>query len=281
MIPADFLVVLFGLAAALAWGAGDFSGGFATKKADVFAVVLITQAAGVVLLPVLAFVFSEDVPALGGLAWGCMAGIFGSSGLIIYYRSLAKEKMGVVAPVSSVVMVTVPVTYAAFTEGMPGLHRIAGFCLALFGVWLVSGTNGKERYLPADAGYPLLAGLCFGLFLISIDNFSDTAIFWPLIIARITAIIILAGFILLARPVKAPDRGILPVIVLAGVLNTLANAFFALASGTGGLDIATITSALAPGVTLLLAWLILKEKLTFRQWSGVAASLAAIMVISV
>jgi drug/metabolite transporter (DMT)-like permease len=71
------------------------------------------------------------------------------------------------------------------------------------------------------------------------------------------------------------------VIVLAGVLNTLANAFFALASGTGGLDIATITSALAPGVTLLLAWLILKEKLTFRQWSGVAASLAAIMVISV
>jgi len=74
MVPTETLAIVIGLASALSWGAGDFVGGFATRRTSAYSVVLVTQIIGIVIFPVLAFTFSESIPPLNNLLWGAFAG---------------------------------------------------------------------------------------------------------------------------------------------------------------------------------------------------------------
>ncbi|WP_440951912.1 EamA family transporter [Methanococcoides sp. FTZ1] len=281
MIPAEFLVVFFGLMAAISWGAGDFSGGFASKRANVYSVVLITQAVGVFLLAASAHLMGEVMPPVNGMIWGAIAGVFISIGLLALYRGLSQGRMGLVAPTSAVVAAAVPVIYGAFYEGLPAVHQMIGFAFALVAVWLIAGGGDESSKIErSDLILPLIAGTGFGLFFISIDKVSDTAVLWPLTAARIAAVITLLVFIAYSRQIYVPSKNVFPVILLAGIFDTGGNTFFALASQAGRLDIASITSSLYPAGTVLLAWIILKEKLSSKQWMGVAAALVAIVFIS-
>ncbi|WP_370574423.1 EamA family transporter [Methanomethylovorans sp.] len=280
MIPAEFLVVFFGLISAASWGAGDFSGGFASKKANVYSVVLITQAVGVFLLAGSAWVLEEQMPPLNSMVWGVLAGIFISIALLALYRGLSLGKMGFVAPVSAVMAASVPVVYGAFYEGLPAVHQMAGFAIALIAVWLIAGDSHGVKLQRKDLYLPFVAGAGFGLFFVTIDLVSETAVLWPLTAARIAAVGVMLVFAALSGPMEMPSRSVLPVILLAGIFDTGGNTFYALASQAGRLDIASITSSLYPAGTVLLAWFILKEKLAPRQWLGVASALVAIVMIS-
>lgn len=281
MIPAELLVVFFGLLAAASWGAGDFSGGFASKKANVFSVVLIVQTVGVFLLAASAYLMGEELPGISGIIWGAVAGIFIGIALLALYHGLSQGKMGFIAPISAVVAASVPVLYGAFYEGLPATHQMAGFVFALAAVWLIAGeNNGMGKIQVHDLMFPLIAGIGFGIFFISIDHVSETAVYWPLAVARAAAVLMVLGFIVVKGSISAPSRGILPIIVLAGIFDTGGNTFFALASQAGRLDIASITSSLYPAGTVLLAWLILKERMAIRQWTGVFFALIAIVLIS-
>lgn len=281
MIPAEFLVVFFGLVAAICWGAGDFSGGFASKRANVYSVVLITQTVGVFLLAASAYLMAEEMPPLGSMIWGAIAGVFISIGLLALYHGLSQGRMGFVAPISAVIAAIVPVIYGSFYEGLPAVHQMIGFGFALVAVWLIAGGgDGNSKIKRTDLVLPLIAGMGFGLFFITIDKVSDTAVFWPLTAARIAAVIALIIFIALNKQVYLPPKKVLPVIIIAGIFDTGGNTFFALASQAGRLDIASIITSLYPAGTVLLAWIMLKEKLSFKQWIGVAVAMLAIVFIS-
>ncbi len=280
-IPAEILVVILGLAAAASWGAADFGGGVATKRASEYMVVIITQAVGAVLLSILAISYSENIPALDNALWGAFAGISGSLGLIALYRGLSRGKMGVVAPVSAVVAVILPVFYSAFYEGLPAIHQMMGFIIAIVGIWFIAGASEKTETHFDDIILALMAGFGFGLFFISIGQFSGDSLFWPLVIAKLSAVILLLSFVLVKKSVRLPLRNVLPIIIIAGVFDTFGNLFFGVATQIGRLDIATVTSSLYPGVTVLLAWIILKEHLSSKQWVGVLLALVALMFISV
>ncbi|MEL4306337.1 EamA family transporter [Methanococcoides sp. LMO-2] len=280
MIPPEILVTFFGLAAAATWGAADFSGGFATRRASVYSVVIITQAVGLVLLPFLAVYFSEDFPPMSGMFWGFVAGVSGSAGLLLLYHALSKGKMGVAAPISAVVTVGLPVIYSIFNEGLPAGYQIAGFVVAIAAMWMISSTGEKNEIKRQDVVYPLLAGVGFGIFFISVDLFSESAVFWPLTVAKVSAVIVILGFALLKKSASLPSKSVLPVIIISGILDASGNLFFALASQAGRLDIATVVASLYPGSTVLLAWIVLKERLSSIQWIGVVLALAAIVLIS-
>lgn len=280
MISPEVLVVFFSLAAAATWGAADFGGGFATKRASVYSVVIITQAVGLFLLPLLALYFSEEFPPMNGMFWGFVAGVAGSLGLLALYHALSIGKMGVAAPVSAVVTVALPVVYGAFNEGLPAGHQIAGFVIGIGAMWLISSTGEKGELKKQDLIYPLLAGVGFGLFFISVDLFSESAVFWPLTVAKISAVVVILGFALLRKSASVPSKDVLPLIILAGFFDTVGNLFFALASQAGRLDIATVIASLYPGSTVLLAWLLLKERMSSMQWVGVVLALTAIVLIS-
>jgi drug/metabolite transporter (DMT)-like permease len=279
MIVRELAAVVFGLASALSWGAGDFSGGLASKRAPLFGVILLGHGIGLALVVVMALLWREPLPAGADLGWGAVAGISGVAGLAALYRGLAVGRMGVVAPVSALVTAALPVLFGALIEGLPGRLKLAGFALALVGIWLIAGTgdaaDGRD-----GLGMALLAGAGFGAFFILIHQGSTTATFWPLAAARVASVMLILSVVLLRRRAWAPPRLTVPLVLLSGTLDVGGNAFFVLAGQAGRLDVAAVLSSMYPASTVLLATLLLGERMTRAHAVGVLAVLAAIALIA-
>lgn len=280
MLNPELLGISYGLASAVAWGTGDFSGGFVTKRTNVYTVFLASQAIGGGLLVLLAFVLSETMPPFRIMLLGGAAGIFGAIGLTALYQGLASGRMGVVAPVSAVVTAALPVLVGLFIEGVPPTLQLAGFGMAFLAVWLLSSGNGETRVQAHELGLPVVAGIGFGVSFILINQVSDTAILWPLVSARVAAIALTCVVIILFGQGEIPQRRHLPVIALTGICSCGGTAFFALATQVGRLDISAVLGSLYPATTVLLAWLILREQLSGRQWIGVITALGALVLIA-
>jgi drug/metabolite transporter (DMT)-like permease len=278
-MPSTLLAALLGLTSALVWGAGDFCGGLATKRTSVYGVIIVGDGVGAVLFLALALTFGETLPTLSAWLWGALAGVVGAVGLMALYRGLATGRMSVVSPVAAVVTGVVPVLFSAFVEGLPGYGQLAGFGLALLGVWLISSHERVQIQL-GELGLPVLAGLGFGLFFVFMDAAGQAGVFWPLFSARVAAVIALAAQALATRQFQLPPRELLPLVAAVGVLDAGGNAFFSLAAQIGRLDVASVLASLYPASTVALAWLILKERIARLQWLGVAAALGAIVLIA-
>jgi len=271
--------VLFGLAASLSWGSGDFCGGLASRRAHPSAVVAAAYAAGFVLLIGLALILREPFPSHMDILWGAIAGLVGALGLIAFYSALSIGRMGIIAPVSAVLTAGLPVVFSAFTEGLPGLLQFGGFALALFAIVLISRPErAKER--PKGLGLALLAGCGFGCFFILISRVSHNATYWPLAVARLTSVLFLLVMALFRKQRIIPQRNAVPLVLVAGTLDAIGNAFFVLAAHSGRLDVASVLSALYPAATVILAAIVLRERVTRMQGIGILLALIAIPLIS-
>ncbi|MEP7287710.1 MAG: DMT family transporter [Chloroflexota bacterium] len=277
----DLAVVVFGLAAAAAWGGGDFSGGLASRRTSVTGVVIVSYTVGFLLLIFLALLRSEPLPSGADLFWGIAAGLAGVVGLTAFYRALAIGQMGILAPVTGVLSAALPVAAGIVTQGLPGTIRLIGFGLALISVWFISRSEEHEGKgsRPIGLGLAILAGIGFGAFLTLIAQVSPTAVFWPLAAARAASITFMLIVATISRQKWIPPRGLLPLLVLGGSLDSIANAFYVLATQAGRLDVAAVLSSLYPASTVLLAALILKERMSRIQITGVATALMAIVLI--
>jgi drug/metabolite transporter (DMT)-like permease len=272
--------ILLGLASAASWGAGDFAGGLAARRRNAFGVVLVSQALGLVLLASLALLLAEPLPSWPDLVWGAAAGLAGGLGLVALYHGLAIGRMGVAAPLAAVVSAGLPVLFGVFLEGWSAVRQLAGFGLALVAVWLLSGGEGPARLHVRQLGLPLLAGLGFGLFLIIVDHASQRSVLWPLVTARLSSLSLLTPLVLVGRRGTLPTVRELPLIALVGLFDSGGNAFYALAAQAGRLDVAATLGSLYPVTTVLLARLVLRERMARRQWLGAAAALVAVTLIA-
>ncbi|WP_094227218.1 DMT family transporter [Methanolobus psychrotolerans] len=276
----ELSIAIFGLAAAACWGAGDFSGGVATKRNGVLIIAIISQIMGIIILTSAALVFREGIPPTPDFLWGAAAGLAGGTGLLALYHALSVEKMGIVAPVTAVLSAIVPMTFGIITEGLPAISQLTGFLFAFIGVWMISREEKSPKIELKKIKLPFIAGTGFGLFMILIDQVQTGGVFWPLVGARmasIPAFIIVASY---SKQTKIPGLRYLPLIALAGLLDTGGNVFYALAAKTGRLDIAAILTSMYPAVTVLLAWVLLKERLKIRQLAGVFAIMMAVILIT-
>ena len=273
----ELSTVAFALAASVSWGAGDFSGGLATRRAQVLSVVVGAYTVGLCTLIVLALIWSEPFPTTLDLMWG---GVAGAVGLAAFYQALSVGRMGVVAPIAAMLSAAIPVLFGAVIEGLPGPLQLIGFVLAFIAVGLISGL-GVVKGRPKGLGLTLLAGVGFGSFFVLISRVSHGSIFWPLAAARFSSLLFLLAVVLIRRQSVLPGRSVWPVVFLAGALDVAGNVFFVLATRTGRLDVAAILSSLYPAVTVLLATFILKERVTRLQTIGIFVALVAIPLISV
>lgn len=276
----DFATVIFGLAASLCWGSGDFSGGLASRRANASSVVIAAYAVGFVLLVALALLWKEPFPSPVDIVWGGLAGLAGVIGLISFYSALSIGRMGIVAPVSAVLTAALPVLFSAFTEGLPSLLQLGGFVLALLAIGLISRPE-RARGRPKGIGLALLAGCGFGCFFILISHASHAATFWPLAVARFTSVFFMLVVVRIRQQQMLPKMTIAPIVLLAGVLDAIGNVFFVLATHTGRLDVAAVLSSLYPAATVLLAALVLRERVTRIQAVGILLALVAVPLIAV
>ena len=274
-----FATVIFGLAASLCWGSGDFSGGLASRRANASSVVTAAYAVGFVLLLALALIWREPFPAPLDIVWGGLAGLAGAIGLIAFYSALSIGRMGITAPVSAVLTATIPVLFSTFTEGLPNLLQLGGFVLALLAIGLISRPE-RSAGRPEGLGLALLAGCGFGCFFILISRVSHDSTFWPLAVARFSSVLFLLVVGGIRRRPVLPRMTAAPLVLLAGVLDAIGNAFFVLAAHAGRLDVAAVLSSLYPAATVLLAALVLRERATRIQAVGILLALVAVPLIS-
>ena len=275
----EFLAIGFGLASAIVWGAGDFCGGLASKRNNVYSVILVSQVVGALMMLALAMWLEPTLP--GPLYWllGGLAGVAGMLGLVAFYTGLAGGRMGLVAPLSAVITAILSVVAGIAMEGWPATLQLVGFGAALLAMWLLAW-NGNVLLASRELGLAAAAGLGFALFFILIDRVSDQAVFWPLLAARLASVSCLLIFMMTRRQEMLPVTVQLPLIVVTGILDVSGNALFALAARMGRLDIAAMFSSLYPASTVILAWVILNERLLKRQWLGVLAALTALVFMA-
>ena len=277
------MAVVLALGSAAVYGASDFLGGLATRRAAVFGVVALSQLTG--LLALLAL-----LPWLGGpvtvadLGWGAAAGLVGSTGLVVFFQALSSGTMSVVAPVTAVTAAAVPVL-----TGLLGGNRIgpvagAGILLALVAVVLVSADGGLGRLRlarPAGLRAPLVAGAAFGFFFVLLDRTSAGAGLTPLVAARLASVVLV---VVVALAVKRPlrvGRPALPLVLASGVGDMTANALFLLATQQQGqLAITGVLASLYPVSTVVLAQSLLRERLVPAQVAGLGAAIAAVVLIT-
>nr|HET6902252.1 DMT family transporter [Ktedonobacteraceae bacterium] len=271
--------VVFGLAASLFWGSGDFNGGLASRRSNASSVVIAAYAIGFVLLIALALLWREPFPSPIDIMWGALAGLAGAIGLISFYSALSIGRMGIAAPVSAILTASLPVLFSLFTAGLPTWLQLGGFILALIAIGLISRPE-RAKGRPEGLGLAMLAGCGFGCFFILISRVSPTSTFWPLATARFTAVLFLLIVTLLRREPTLPKTTVVPFVVLAGVLDAIGNAFFVLATHNGRLDIAAVLSSLYPAATVLLAAIVLRERVTRIQGIGILIALIAVPLIS-
>ena len=273
----ELATAALGLAAAASFGTADFCGGISAKRTHVFGVLTAARFCGLVVVVALAAITEEPWPSARSLAWACAAGVVGGLALPAFYKALAIGKMGIGAPVTSVLAAAVPVIVAAFTQGLPRPIQVAGLLLALAALWLISRPDGKIR--SEGLGLALFAGLGFGAFLVFIHLAGMEGVYWPMA-TMLGSSLVLSAIILIAQRGSLPGPGALLVVVTAGFLDTFGNVFFVLASKYGRLDVAAILSSLYPAVTVMLAWLFLKEQITRLQTAGMTAALVAVPLIT-
>jgi drug/metabolite transporter (DMT)-like permease len=284
-MSSDLAAAALGLASAASWGAGDFAGGLASKKAPLLGVLALGQATGVSLIALLALLTGEGAPPAASLGWAVGAGLAGAVGLAALYRGLAVGRMAVVAPVSAVLCAALPVAFAAVTAGLPPAVKLGGFALGLAGIWLVARGEDHGEGGRAGLGLAVLAGAGFGGFLVLMHLGAEGGTFWPLAAARGAACLAVTGVALAraGRPGGAPwrpPRAALPVVLLSGAFDAGGNALFVLAAQAGRLDVAAVTSSMYPASTVLLAALLLGERVSRPQGLGLAATLGAIALIA-
>ena len=270
------------LASALSWGAGDFSGGLASKKANTFQVVAVAHGTGLVLVLALAWLRGEIFPGQHAMVWGAAAGISGAIGLAALYRGLAIGKMGVVAPVAAVITAALPVIYGITLQGAPKPVQFAGFALATVAIVLISKPE-RAAGIPKGLGLAILAGFGFGGFLVCINRAGNTTVFWPLVAARVVSLgfmLALIAFTGRKEVGKAVSGKTWLLMVIAGALDTAGNALFVMATQVGRLDVAAVLSSLYPASTVLLARVVLQERMSAVQNTGMVAALVSIPLIA-
>lgn len=283
MFGQEWSALVFGLSAAASWGAGDFSGGLATRRAGVYSVIVGSQAVSALGLLVVALLLGEALPAWPVLLIAGVGGIAGGLGLVAFYTALAEGDMGPAAPISAVVTGSVPVMVGLAVDGLPGPSQMIGFALAAVGVWLIAGVASQRGgKISREMGLAALSGVGFGVLFVCLDlaGGQSAAVFWPLLAARIASLSVLTTVAARRGQALIPPRNRWALIALIALTDTAGNVFFIWASQSGRLDIAATLGSLYPAATVLLARQILRERLTRQQWWGVVAALGAVVLIA-
>jgi len=274
------LGILLALAAALFWGSGDFSGGFATRRISPFQVLALSAISGMAVLSAAAVVNKEQLPSITAILWSLLAGLSGAIGISALYSALSRGNAAAVAPISAVIGAALPVGFTFLTRGTPAALQLVGFALAFIGIWLVSMSSADiTTKKNAGVGLAFLAGAGFGGYFIFIGQVESGGVFFPLLVAR-GLMFAVAAFILISKRLPFPSFRQNPMALLAGLLDSAGNVFFLLSKNLSRLDYAVIISSLYPAITVILSSIVLKERINLRQKAGVIVCLAAIILIS-
>jgi drug/metabolite transporter (DMT)-like permease len=272
--------VALALLSAFSFGVSDFVGGIASRRVAAVRVVLVSYPIAMVLVGALAAVIGGPISA-GALMWGSLAGIGQACGVWWLYAALGAGPISVVSPLTAVLAATVPVAIGVAMGERPGLLGAAGIALALVAVVLLGGRATHDdgtphRFSTAVALLTIGSGLAFGLNFVLIHQAPVESRLWPLLFARTsaTALVVLAAAA--SRNLRLPAGTPLRLALTLPVLDATANVAMLLALHASLLSLTGVLISLYPAATVVLAMVVLHERVT--RWQAIGMVLAAVSV---
>jgi drug/metabolite transporter (DMT)-like permease len=272
------LAAALALAASAAWGVGDFLGGLRSRTLAALAVMGLSQPFGLVVLALAAGIRARG-PEGAGVLWACPSAVFGTLGLAAFYRGMATGAITIVAPVAGAAAV-VPVAYGLATGDRISALQTAGIAAALVGVVLASRERGPVRGVASGVGWALVAALGFGGYFVPMHAAGAVDPLWASLVFRLTSVPLVWTALCVLRPPLAPAWRHLPVLAAIGILDTGGNLLFAAASEHGLVSVVSVLGSLYPVGTVLLARLVLGERVARTQEAGVVLALAGVVLVS-
>jgi len=266
---------------AVFYGAADFLGGLTSKRADTITVVLLSQFSGLVLVIAMLPFAPAASYTRSDLLWGAAAGLTGGGGVAILYHALAIGTMAVVAPITAVCAVLIPVGAAIALGERPGVLTLAGIVLAIIAIVLLSRSTsaGERRHYGRSVAMALASGIVIGLFFLCLARTSRDAGLWPLLVARSVSVPFFGVIALAGRRAIAFAPRVAVLVIVGGALDMLANLLYQVAAHLGPLSVVVTLASLYPASTVVLARVTLGERLTAAQAIGVACAMVAVVVI--
>ena len=274
------MTVLLSLLAAASYGLADFNGGFVSKRVNAWTVALAAQAAGALVTLGVALAVGGH-PSGADLAWAALAGVGNGFGTAFLYRGLAAGRMGVVAPVSGVGAALLPVIVGVSIGERPSALVWVGIAAAFPAIWFVS----REPVSAEPAGGSglmdgVLAGLGFGMLFVALSRVSEDAGLVPLALNQaVGGLVIIAVAVSLQQP-WLPREGRAALGVISGLLGAVATGLFMVASRDGNLTVTAVIVSLYPACTVLLAALVLRERVHRAQAAGLALCAVSVVLVA-
>jgi len=272
--------IILGLAAALLYGGSDFGGGLLSRQLGSLRVNVIGAAAATMLAWVALIVSGAPEPSLRAVAWGLASGLGGGAGTLVLYRGLARGQMSVVGPVSAVAAAAVPVAVGVAMGERPGLLATAGVLVALPAIVLVAASGSVRGKLGAGLTDGLAAGVAFGIMFIGLAQAGRSGGLWPVASEQTGSLLLILAVALRSRePLRVTVRAAgLPVLV--GADGMTATLLYFYATHFAMLATAAVLVSLYPGVTVLLARMILHERFSSVQRAGLGLCTLAVIAIA-
>jgi drug/metabolite transporter (DMT)-like permease len=301
------LTVIFGLSGALVFGSGDFLGGMASKRMGAFLATGVAAVVGLFVLFGLTFVIPGTVTP-ETIWWGLISGVCGALAILLLYAALAIGPMSILSPLGALISAIFPVLWAIFIshESLQWFGYLA-LGIGAIAIILVAFTPEKEAVKPTLRGiiFASVSGILIGLFLIVMDQVPEDSGIYPLVFNRFVNISIMfsvVGGMALIRwahkrghlgrdgkpraDLVVGDEGALnyktgiKFALAGGVLDSLGNALLLLGIQSGNLSVMSVLTAMYPAGTIILAALVLREKITKLQLFGMVLALSAAALLA-
>jgi drug/metabolite transporter (DMT)-like permease len=274
------LAIALALGASLSWGLGDFVGGLKSRTLHVLTVLVLSQVVGLAAALTWVVASGDGFPGWAATAWAAAAGASGCVGIGTLYRGMAIGAMGIVAPVSAVAAV-IPFTVGIAAGERPSALQVIGILLALAGVAVASREPAhKGGGRASGIGLALVAALAFGLYFVFADRAADESVPYAVATARGISLLVALVAALVVGAALRPGRASLPALAVVGLCDVGANMLFSLATTRGFLSVVSVLSALYPIATVVLAAVVLHERVSATQRLGVVGALVGAAFIT-
>jgi drug/metabolite transporter (DMT)-like permease len=285
------VTIIFGLLSAFSYGYADFVGALAAKKVRAISVTTISFIFGLLIATTLSFVVGANF-SQAAITSGIYAGIASGIAISCLYAALALGPISIVSPLTAVISAIIPVIFDLATGAELGPFALVAIGLVLVAVVLVAFVPGQDFRLPSLRAliYSVGAGLGFAGIFVFLDGAPSDSGLATLIVMRIVGVLLmLAGLayaFLRYRPKQFLEteifgRSLIWLVLLAGSGDVLGNVFFLVATRAGELAIAAVLTSLYPVGTILLARIVLKERIAKSQSLGIVLAIGACVLIAI
>ena len=313
------LAVAAALVSAVFYGSGDFAGGLATRRASVIRVALLTQSVSATVIGIAVWSSGAAPPAAEAVVWGMVGGLAGACGALALLAGFRHAVFSVAAPLSAVGAAGFSVLAGLLLGERPSALALTGIVLALPAIVGVSasararpaappapggpaplgeplparapGPPGAEeispepaaarrRFTPGGVSYGLVAGACFALLFIALNRAGSGSGFWPVFCSQTTGLATITCVAVVTREFRLPASGSRWLAGLAGLGSAPGTIFYFVATHRGQLAVAAVISSLYPAVTIMLARVLLGERLTAVRLAGLVLAGASVALIA-